>query len=423
MPKVGWLNYNGWECLRTRSVSLIWDSREMDSFDLVVVGGGVVGLATAYQFGQRFPDRTIAVIEKEPQVAAHQTGHNSGVLHSGIYYKPGSLKAVNCRAGKLAMEQFCAREGIEHDLCGKVIVALDESELLALENIFQRGQANGVRCELIDRDRLHELEPAAAGIRAIHVPEAGIVNYGQVCRRLAELIQAAGGQILLDTRVSDIHCSNGDARVVTSRGEYRAKQLVNCGGLHCDRIAKLSGETCDTKIVPFRGEYYKLKSDAAQLVNNLIYPVPNPAFPFLGVHFTRMIDGSVECGPNAVLAFAREGYTKTTINPYDLFESLTYPGFLRLAARYWREGAGEMWRSLSKSAFVRALQRLVPDIRSDDLEPAPAGVRAQAVGRDGAMIDDFRIQRDRRLIHVLNAPSPAATASFNIGQHIVDQCE
>ena len=394
----------------------------MDSFDLVVVGGGVVGLATAYRYGQQYPDRTLALVEKEPQVARHQTGHNSGVLHSGIYYKPGSLKALNCRAGKRAMEEFCAREGIDHDLCGKVIVALDDSELPALQNIFDRGRANNVTCELIDRDRLLELEPSAAGIRAIHVPEAGIVNYSQVCTRLAEIITAAGGKIFLNTRVTAIESRADEVVLATTRGDYRAKQLVNCGGLHCDRVAKLAGETCETKIVPFRGEYYQLKPNATRLVNNLIYPVPNPDFPFLGVHFTRMIDNSVECGPNAVLAFAREGYTKSTINPYDLFESLTYPGFLRLSAKYWREGMGEMWRSLSKAAFVRALQRLVPDIRSEDLEPAPAGVRAQAVGRDGKMIDDFQIQRDQRIVHVLNAPSPAATASLNIGQHIVDHC-
>ncbi len=394
----------------------------MDTFDLVVVGGGIVGLATAYRFGQQHPGKSIAILEKEPELARHQTGHNSGVLHSGIYYKPGSLKALNCRAGKQAMEVFCATEGIEHDICGKVIVALDESELPALQTIFERGQANGVTCELIDQDRLKELEPAAAGIRAIHVPEAGIVNYSQVCTRLAEIITAAGGQILLDTRVTDIRPTGDEVHISTPRGEYRAKRLVNCGGLQCDRVAKLAGEKCTTKIVPFRGEYYQLKPAASGLVNNLIYPVPNPAFPFLGVHFTRMIDGSVECGPNAVLAFAREGYTKTTINPLDLAESLTYPGFLRMAARYWREGAGEMWRSVSKAAFVRALQRLVPDIRSEDLEPAPAGVRAQAVGRDGKLIDDFRIQRDGRLVHVLNAPSPAATASLNIGQHIVNEC-
>lgn len=395
----------------------------MNCHDLIVVGGGVVGLATAYGFGQRYPDKSILVIEKETQVARHQTGHNSGVLHSGIYYKPGSLKAQNCRLGKRAMEEFCSREGIEHDICGKVIVALDESELPALERIFQRGQANGVECELIGRDRLLELEPAAAGIRAIHVPEAGIVNYSQVCTRLAELITSANGEIVLGTRVEGIHSTSEEVCVITTREEYRCKQLVNCGGLHCDRVAKLAGGSSDARIIPFRGEYYQLKPEAASLVKNLIYPVPNPDFPFLGVHFTRMIDGSVECGPNAVLAFAREGYTKASINPYDLFESLTYPGFIRLAAKYWREGAGEMWRSFSKAAFVKALQRLVPDINSEDLEPAPAGVRAQAVGRDGTMLDDFRIQCNDRITHVLNAPSPAATASLNIGQHIVDQID
>lgn len=394
----------------------------MDSFDLIVVGGGIVGLATAYRFSQQYPGQSVAVLEKETRLARHQTGHNSGVLHSGIYYKPGSLKARNCRAGKQLMQDFCAAEGIDHEICGKVIVALDESELPALQTIFERGQANGVTCELISAERLRELEPAVAGIRAIHVPEAGIVNYAQVCKRLAEIITAGGGEILLDTRVTDILDHERGVRISTPRGEFRAKQLVNCGGLYCDRIAKLAGESCDSKIVPFRGEYYQLKPKASKLVNNLIYPVPNPAFPFLGVHFTRMIDGSVECGPNAVLAFAREGYTKAKINPLDLVESLTYPGFLRLAAKYWREGAGEMWRSVSKAAFVRALQRLVPDIRSDDLEPAPAGVRAQAVSRDGQMIDDFHIRRDGRLVHVLNAPSPAATASLNIGEHIVKEC-
>ncbi len=393
----------------------------MKSFDLAVVGGGVVGLATAYRYGLRHPKKRIIVFEKEPSVARHQTGHNSGVLHSGIYYKPGSLKAANCRAGKQAMEQFCSREGIEHRLCGKVIVALNESELPALQNIFQRGQANGVCCELIDRDRLLELEPAAAGIRAIHVPEAGIVNYGQVCTRLSELIANFGGTVLLNARVTQVKRQSEGVCLTTNRGEYHAAHVVNCGGLHCDRVAKLSGEKCKTKIVPFRGEYYQLKPEATRLVNNLIYPVPNPAFPFLGVHFTRMIDGSVECGPNAVLAFAREGYTKSTINAYDLAESLTYPGFIRLAARYWREGMGEMWRSVSKAAFVRALQRLVPDIRATDLEPAPAGVRAQAVGRDGKMLDDFQIQSSKKMTHVLNAPSPAATASLNIAEHIVDQ--
>jgi len=390
-------------------------------FDLVVVGGGIIGLATSYRFGQRYPHKTVAVVEKEPQVATHQTGHNSGVLHSGIYYKPGSLKAVNCRAGKLAMEDFCAREGIQHERCGKVIVALNPSELPALEEIYRRGLANGIRCELIGRERLLELEPAAAGMRAIHVPEAGIVNYGQVCQRLAEMITAAGGTLLFNARVLDIQPTSSEVCLVTTRGEFRARRLVNCAGLHCDRVAKLADHRCETKIIPFRGEYYQLKSSAAHLINNLVYPVPNPDFPFLGVHFTRMIDGSVECGPNAVLAFAREGYTKTNINARDLIESLTYPGFLRLAGKYWREGMSEMWRSLSKGAFVRALQRLVPEIRSENLVTAPAGVRAQAVGRDGKMIDDFLVQHNERIVHVLNAPSPAATASLNIGKFIVDE--
>lgn len=394
----------------------------MEEFDLVVAGGGIVGLATAYRYGEQHPGRSIAVLDKEPRLAQHQTGHNSGVLHSGIYYKPGSLKAVNCRAGKLAMEEFCAREGIQHEICGKVIVALDESELTALENIFKRGQANGVRCEMIDQAHLRELEPAAAGIRAIHVPEAGIVNYGQVCRRLGELIVEHGGVIRLGERVTKIRSRENKVTVETTKGSIRAQLFINCCGLHCDRVAGLADSQPQTKIVPFRGEYYQLQPAAKSLVNNLIYPVPNPAFPFLGVHFTRMIDGSVECGPNAVLAFAREGYTKSKINPRDLIESLTYPGFLRLARKYWKEGAEEMWRSLSKKAFVKALQRLVPEIRGEDLIPAPAGVRAQAVERDGSMVDDFHIELQGHIVHVLNAPSPAATASLNIGKHIVEQC-
>ncbi len=391
--------------------------------DFVIVGGGIVGLATAYQLLQRNPERRGIVLEKEPSLAQHQTGHNSGVLHSGIYYKPGSLKAINCREGKRAMETFCQEHGIDFDICGKVIVAVDDAELPALERIFERGQANGVRCELIGRERLLELEPHVAGVRAIHVPEAGIVNYRQVCEKLAELIRQKGSEIRTSTRVTDIRCNTDGITVDSTGGEVRAKFLVNCAGLHCDRIAKLTGDDPGAKIIPFRGEYYQLKPNAYHLCRNLIYPVPDPKFPFLGVHFTRMIDGSVECGPNAVLAFAREGYRKTDINPWDLMESLTYPGFLKLAATYWRVGAGEMWRSISKAAFVRALQRLVPDIRADLLDPAPAGVRAQAVGRDGRMIDDFLILESERIVHVCNAPSPAATSSLNIGKAIVDRLE
>ncbi|TWU12346.1 L-2-hydroxyglutarate oxidase LhgO [Symmachiella macrocystis] len=393
----------------------------MQQTDVAIIGGGIVGLATAHRLGEQFPDLKITVLEKEPAVAEHQTGHNSGVLHTGIYYKPGSLKATNCRAGKLAMQSFCETQGIDYDICGKVIVALDESELPALERIYERGQANGVNCEIIGRERLHELEPHAAGVQAIHVPEAGIVNYRQVCRRLAEIIVERGGCVQTDARVTSITPGGQRVVVASTAGEWEAQYLVNCAGLQCDRVAKLGGQKPSAQIVPFRGEYYELKPEAHHLCKTLIYPVPDPSFPFLGVHFTRMIEGGVECGPNAVLAFAREGYRKTNVNPYDLLESLTYPGFVKLALKYWRVGAGEMWRSCSKAAFVKALQRLVPDIRSEHLVTAPAGVRAQAVSRDGSMVDDFLIDETERVINIGNAPSPAATASLNIGAMITEK--
>lgn len=389
--------------------------------DLVVVGGGIVGLATAYQFTQRFPGKRVVVLEKEPRVAEHQTGHNSGVLHSGIYYKPGSLKAVNCRAGKLTMERFCAEEGIAHDICGKVIVAVDDADLPALQRIYDRGVANGVRCELIDKARLAELEPHARGVKAIHVPEAGIVNYRQVCERLAEKVRLAGGDVVLGARVTAVHHRPDGVTAVTPRGEFTAKQLVNCGGLHSDRVARLTGQNPGAQIVPFRGEYFALKPSAYKLCRNLIYPTPDPRFPFLGVHFTRMIDGSVECGPNAVLAFGREGYRFFQLNPRDLLQTLAYPGFARMALQHWKMGLGEMWRSLNKAAFVRALQRLVPAVTADDLLPAPAGIRAQAVAPDGSLVDDFLIQEADRVVNVCNAPSPAATASLQIGATITDR--
>ena len=389
--------------------------------DVAVIGGGIVGLATAYQITQQYPGRRVVVLEKEPDLAHHQTGHNSGVLHSGIYYKPGSMKAINCRAGKKAMEEFCATEGIAYEICGKVIVAVDGSELPALARIYERGQANGVSCEVIDKNRLAELEPHAAGVRAIHVPEAGIVNYRQVCARLAERVHQRDGEVRTATRVTAIRKNGHGAIVSTTAGDVESLVVVNCAGLYCDRVTAMSGEEPAAKIVPFRGEYFALKPDAHHLCKNLIYPVPDPNFPFLGVHFTRMIDQTVECGPNAVLAFAREGYKKTDLNIADLAESLTYPGFLRMAAKYWRMGMGEMWRSVSKRAFVKALKRLLPEIEADHLEPAPAGVRAQAVSRDGSLVDDFLIQETDRVINVGNAPSPAATASLNIGKLIAER--
>ncbi len=393
----------------------------MQQSDIAIIGGGIVGLATAYRFQERFPGRTVIVLEKESGLAHHQTGRNSGVLHSGIYYKPGSLRAQNCREGKEAMEAFCEREGVPYDICGKVIVAVDESELPNLETIYARGQANGVKCEIIDRERLHELEPHAAGIRAIHVPEAGIVDYKQVCERLAEIVREGGGTIMTSARVTGLQRRDGRVIVENTANDVDAHHVVNCTGLQSDRTTKLSGQDPGSKIVPFRGEYYELKPDMQNLCRTLIYPVPNPGFPFLGVHFTKMIRGGVECGPNAVLAFAREGYRKTDINLYDLCESLTYPGFLRMAAKNWKTGCGEMWRSFSKRAFVKALQRLMPEIRSEHLEAAPSGVRAQLLGRDGKLVDDFVILESDNVVNVCNAPSPAATASLNVGRLVVDK--
>lgn len=390
-------------------------------FDLAIIGGGIVGLATAYRFTRRFPGRRIAVLEKEAHVAEHQTGRNSGVLHSGIYYKPGTLKAKTCRAGKQAMEAFCAAEGIAHEICGKVIVAVDDAELAALQRIYERGVANGVKCELIDRVRLAELEPHAAGIKAIHVPETGIVNYRQVCERLAQRLRESGGEVVFNAKVMAIRHHVDGVTAVTSHGDFTARQLVNCGGLHSDRLARLAGQNLHAKVVPFRGEYYALKPEAHRLCRNLIYPVPDQRFPFLGVHVTRMIDGSVECGPNAVLAFGREAYTFFDWNARDLLETLTYSGFLRLAAKHARMGLGEIWRSLNKQAFVRALQRLVPEIRAEHLEPAPAGIRANVIAPDGALVDDYLIEESDRVVSVCNAPSPAATASLQIGETVVER--
>lgn len=391
------------------------------STDVAIVGGGIVGLATAYQLLRRFPGTRVVVLEKEDRVAPHQSSHNSGVLHTGIYYRPGSLRAQNCRAGKLAMQAFCDQEGIPYRICGKVIVAVSEAELPQLDVLFQRGQANGVRCSILTQDELREIEPHTAGIRAIHVPEAGIVDYPAVSRRLAERIQEAGGTIRLGARVTAIREASDRIIVESTKGAAESRFLMTCAGLHADRVTKLSGRVPEAPIVPFRGEYYQLVPEAESLCRGLIYPVPDPKFPFLGVHFTRMIHGGVDCGPNAVLAFAREGYRRTDLNPADLWEALTHPGFRRLALRNWRTGAGEMWRSWNKAAFVRALQRLVPSIQAKHLIPAPAGVRAQALRLDGTLVDDFVIQQSGRVINVGNAPSPAATSSLNIGNLLVDR--
>ena len=389
-------------------------------FDIGIIGGGIVGLATAYQLSQKFPKLSVAVIEKESYLAKHQTGHNSGVLHSGMYYKPGSLKAINCRLGKKAMEKFCKEQNIDFELCGKIIVALNDEEVPRMQNIFQRGQENGVNCKIISREEMLEIEPHVAGVEAIHVPECGIVNYKQVCLRLGEIIEEKEeNQLFLGHQVTKIKNLNDNLVIETNKGVIECKHLINCGGLHSDKITKLGGQKPPAKIIPFKGEYFELKENAKHLCKNLIYPVPDPAFPFLGVHFTRMIDGTVECGPNAVLAFGREAYGKFDLNLKDLLESITYPGFQKMAMKHWKMGWGEMWRSYNKGAFVKALKRLIPEIEASHLISAPAGIRAQAVSPEGGLVDDFLIQENKRIINVCNAPSPAATASLNIGSTIL----
>jgi L-2-hydroxyglutarate oxidase len=393
-------------------------------FDICIIGGGIVGLATAYQLSKKHPKLKLAVLEKETSLAKHQTGHNSGVLHTGIYYKPGSLKAINCRNGKQAMEQFCQEQGIDHELCGKIIVALNDEEIPRMQNIFQRGQENGVNCKIISREEMLEIEPHVAGVQAIHVPECGIVNYKQVCLHLGEIIQEREeNKIFLGQQVTKIRNMATSLVVETDKQQIECKHLINCGGLHSDKLTKLGGQPPPAKIIPFKGEYFELKEHAKHLCKNLIYPVPDPAFPFLGVHFTRMIDGTVECGPNAVLAFGREAYGKFDLNLKDLLESITYLGFQKMAIKHWKMGWGEMWRSYNKGAFVKALRRLIPEIEASHLVSAPAGIRAQAVSPRGTLVDDFLIESNDRIINVCNAPSPAATASLNIGATIMAQLE
>lgn len=389
--------------------------------DFLIVGGGIVGLATAWQLAQRYPDARIGLLEKEPQVALHQSGRNSGVLHSGIYYKPGSLKATTCRDGKIAMQEFCHAEQIGYELCGKIIVAVSQDEIPRLDAIQLRGAQNGINCRIIDQDEMRAIEPHVAGVQAIHVPDAGIVDYPEVCRRLVQKLEAAGHWVALDQRVVGIEAQPRHVAVRTHRETFQAGFLVTCGGLYSDRLARMAGLKPPAQIVPFRGEYYELRPERRELCRNLIYPVPDPSFPFLGVHFTRMVSGDVECGPNAVFALAREGYSWGNVRLGELSESLRYGGFLKLAARHWRMGLGEIHRSLSKAAFVKALQRLIPEIRAEDLHPCRAGVRAQALAPDGTMIDDFLWVSQGRMIHVCNAPSPAATASLEIGRQITDR--
>lgn len=393
----------------------------MKQNDVLVVGSGIVGLATAYQLLLENPKMRLTILEKEVSVAAHQTGNNSGVIHSGIYYKPGSLKAKNCIEGYDSLIEFCKEQNIEFDLCGKIIVATKESELAALETLYQRGILNGLKgLKYLSASEIKSYEPHCIGIKGIFVPQTGIVNYKQVCEKLRDLILLyENATIEFGFEVN--HIQNNDDQVVVQSvlGEsVFGRFLVNCGGLYCDKIAEMAGEKLDVKIIPFRGEYYSLKPEKASLVKNLIYPVPDANFPFLGVHFTRRISGEIEAGPNAVFAFKREGYKKTDFNFSEFLESILWKGFRKVAMKYWRTGLGEYYRSFSKKAFTKALQGLVPEVEMDDLEPAGAGVRAQACDRNGGLIDDFYIQETSNCVHVLNAPSPAATSSLSIGKHV-----
>ena len=388
-------------------------------YDYVIIGGGIVGLASAYHILKQQPHAKLALLEKESAVAAHQTGHNSGVIHSGIYYKPGSLKAQNCIDGYNMMVDFCAEHGIKFDLCGKLIVAVNDSELPELEKLYNRGHENGLtKISYVSKEQIADYEPHLNGVKAIHVPYTGIIDYTEVCEKLAELVTQMGGEIYLNHKAEDIIVEQDYTQIVTPFKTFTTSTLVNCAGLYCDKVAELAGEKIDTKIIPFRGEYFMLKPEKRYLVKNLIYPVPDPNFPFLGVHFTRMIHGDIEAGPNAVFAFKREGYLKSDVDLEEMFESLAWPGFQKVAAKYWKTGIGEFYRSFSKSAFTKALQRLIPEVQEDDLITAESGVRAQACDRSGGLLDDFKIIERANAIHVLNAPSPAATSSLSIGKTI-----
>jgi L-2-hydroxyglutarate oxidase len=396
----------------------------MTKYDCVIIGGGIVGLATAMTLLETRPGARVLVLEKEDDIARHQTGRNSGVIHSGVYYQPGSLKARMARDGNKSMREFCAGHGIPYEICGKLIVATEEPELSRLETLFQRGQRNGLRVERISRVQAREIEPHVDCLAALRVPSTGIVSYRAVARRYVELIHEADGEVKFATRVARLRDVGGEQVLETNRGEFGASFVINCAGLHSDRIAKIGGCDPGARIVPFRGEYYELVPQRRHLVKGLIYPVPNPAFPFLGVHFTRMIDGSIHAGPNAVLALHREAYSKTSLplrGLRDLRETLFFSGFWKLAAKHWDEGWREIILSFSKRAFVRSLQKLVPEITERDVVPCFAGVRAQALRADGTLVDDFLIARGRNSLHVCNAPSPAATASLEIGKAIAEQ--
>src|SRR5829696_6792461 len=388
------------------------------TYDCAIIGGGIVGLSTALTLSRRQPGCSILLLEKEADLAKHQTGRNSGVIHSGIYYKPGSFKAKFAREGSASMVRFCQEHGLAYEVCGKVIVATEQRELPLLENLFQRGLQNGLNVARLSPAQVKEIEPHVRCLAGIKVPSTGIVGYSQVCRKYAELFQALNGTLRTKVKVQAMRKSGGTHVLETNEGDFEARFLVNCAGLHSDRTARLDGLDPGAKIVPFRGEYYELVPEKRYLVKTLIYPVPNPNFPFLGVHFTRSIDGIVEAGPNAVLGLAREGYKKTDFKFRDFVEEFTYPGLWRLASTNWRTGVGEIHRSFSKKAFVRGLKKLVPEVEEGDVVPIAAGVRAQALKEDGALVDDFLIAEGKNSVHVLNAPSPAATSAIPIGEEI-----
>jgi L-2-hydroxyglutarate oxidase len=389
----------------------------MPSYDVAIIGGGIVGLATAYRLTQQAPDCSVVVLEKEDEVAAHQTSHNSGVIHSGVFYEPGSLKAKNCREGKRALVEFCEREGVDYEMCGKVVVAAEEAEVPGLQRIQDKGRANDVDCTRIGPERLHEIEPHVRGVAALHVPGAGIVDYPGMAQALANRLLEHGHEIRTGAEVLDLHTETDHVRVVSTAGDVTARHAVNCAGLYADRIAEMSGQQgLDVQIVPFRGEYYELVPDRRDLCRNLIYPVPDPSFPFLGVHFTRMVDGRVECGPSAVLSFAREGYRLTDVDWGELWEILRYPGFQKLSAKHWQKGLRELLQSMSKRVYLRAARHLIPEVQMDDFVKSRAGVRAQALHPNGSLEDDFLIMETDRVVNVINAASPAATSSLNIGR-------
>ena len=390
-------------------------------YDIAVIGAGIIGLATAMRLAQEYPRYKIIVLEKDGEVAQHQTGHNSGVIHAGIYYAPGSQKANFCSTGGRLLRQFCDERGIEYEMCGKVIVAINDEEVPRLQDLYERGTANGAEgLEIIGKERLAELEPHAAGVKAIFSPNTGIIDFKKVSQAYAIEFGENGGDLLLNTAVHGIARREGRMYMETSRGEIMARHIINCAGLQADQVARMMGAEPGLRIIPFRGEYFSIRPERRHLVRSLIYPVPDPSLPFLGVHFTKRVTGGVEAGPNAVLAFAREGYTKTSFRLGDALGTLTYPGFWKMSMTHWKSGIDEQRRSLQKSLFLKSLQTLVPSIEMDDLSDPGAGVRAQAVDHNGNLLQDFAISETENAIHVLSAPSPGATSSLTISRYIVD---